>query len=126
MEHTRQQVAATNHFVCTGEFLQKFLSPQQNFVIASSRTESVRLNLCNILRQQNSVAETKIFAEILQYTQSDLLLWLGALHLLPNLYTRDDFSPRSVAGTCIVCSDLWGLSRLISSLYLFQRKRNQA
>ena len=75
MEHTRQQVAATNHFVCTGEFLQKFLSPQQNFVIASSRTESVRLNLCNILRQQNSVAETKI----LQYTQSDLLLWLGAL-----------------------------------------------
>ena len=79
MEHTRQQVAVTNHFVCTGEFLQKFLSPQQNFVIASSRTESVRLNLCNILRQQNSVAETKIFAEILQYTQSDLLLWLGAL-----------------------------------------------
>ena len=79
MEHTRQQVAATNHFVCTGEFLQKFLSPQQNFAIASSRTESIRLNLCNILRQQNSVAETKIFAEILQYTQSDLLLWLGAL-----------------------------------------------
>lgn len=79
MEHTRQQVAATNHFVCTGEFLQKFLSPQQNFVIASSRTETVRLNLCNILRQQNSVAETKIFAEILQYTQRDLLLWLGAL-----------------------------------------------
>ena len=79
MEHTRQQVAATNHFVCTGEFLQKFLSPQQNFVIASSHTESIRLNLCNILRQQNSIAETKIFAEILQYTQSDLLLWLGAL-----------------------------------------------
>ena len=75
MEHTRQQVAATNHFLCTGEFLQKFLSPQQNFVIASSCTESVRLNLCNILRQQNSVAATKI----LQYTQSDLLLWLGAL-----------------------------------------------
>jgi len=69
MEHTRQQVAATNHFVCTGEFLQKFLSPQQNFVIASSRTESIRLNF----------VETKIFAEILQYTQSDLLLWLGAL-----------------------------------------------
>lgn len=79
MEHTRQQVAVTNHFVCTGEFLQKFLSPQQNFVLASSRTETVRLNLCNILRQQNSVAETKIFAEILQYTQRDLLLWLGAL-----------------------------------------------
>ena len=79
MEHTRQQVAATNHFVCTGEFLHKFLSPQQNLVIVSSRTESIRLNLCNILRQQNSAAETTIFAEILQYTQSDLLLWLGAL-----------------------------------------------
>ena len=76
---SQQQVAATNHFACTGEFLKKFLSPRQNFVIASSRTESIRLNLCNILRQQNSVAETKIFAEILQYTQSDLLLWLGAL-----------------------------------------------
>ena len=49
---SRQQVAATNQFACTGEFLKKFLSPQQNFVIASSRTESIRLNLCNILLQE--------------------------------------------------------------------------
>ena len=30
------QVAATNHFVCTEEFLWKFCSPQKNFVVATS------------------------------------------------------------------------------------------
>ena len=44
----RRHVAATNRFVCTGEFLWKSLSPQQNFVAATSRkksnqTEFVRL-----------------------------------------------------------------------------------
>ena len=44
----KRHVAATNRFVCTGEFLWKSLSPQQNFVAATSRkksnqTESVRL-----------------------------------------------------------------------------------
>ena len=34
----------------------------------------IRLNLCDLLRQQNSVAATKIFTKILQYTRSDLLL----------------------------------------------------
>ena len=103
MEHTRQQVAATNHFVFTGEFLQKFLSPQQNFVIASSCTESIRMNLCNILLQQNSVSETKIFAEILQYAHSDLLLtWCTTC-----CPTCTQGVQRSVAVTCrIVCSDL--------------------
>ena len=44
----RRHVAATNHFVCTGEFLWKSLSLQQNFVAATSckksnRTEFARL-----------------------------------------------------------------------------------
>ena len=44
----RRYVAATNHFVCIGEFLWNSLSPQQNFVAAtrrkkSNQTEVVRL-----------------------------------------------------------------------------------
>ena len=47
----RRHVAATNRFVCTGEFLWKSLSPQQNFVAATSckksnQTESVWLDTC--------------------------------------------------------------------------------
>ena len=45
---SRRHVAATNRFVCTGEFLWKSLSLQQNFVAAtccknSNQTEFVRL-----------------------------------------------------------------------------------
>ena len=32
LQHVVHQVTATNHFVCTGEFLQKVLSVQQNSV----------------------------------------------------------------------------------------------
>ena len=44
----RRHVAATNRFLCTGEFFWKYLSMQQNFVAATSckksnRTEFVRL-----------------------------------------------------------------------------------
>ena len=44
----RRHVAATNRFMCTGEFLWKSLSPQRNFVTATShkksnQTESVQL-----------------------------------------------------------------------------------
>ena len=53
----------------------------------------IRLNLCDLLRQQNSVAATKIFTKIVQYTRSDLALQV---------------SPRHVAGTCrLVCTDLY-------------------
>ena len=34
-------IAATNRFVCTGKFMSKALSQQQNFVAATSRTNSV-------------------------------------------------------------------------------------
>ena len=40
MRHVRH-VVATNRFECTGEFLWKSLSLQQNFVAAKSRTNSV-------------------------------------------------------------------------------------
>ena len=44
------------------------LSPQQ---VAQNQ---IRLNLCKLLRQQNSVAETKIFTTIPHNTKNDLLL----------------------------------------------------
>ena len=40
----RRHIAATNRFVCTGEILWKSLSLQQNFVAATSRTNSVRFD----------------------------------------------------------------------------------
>ena len=70
----RRHVAATNCFVCTEEFLLKSLSPQQNFVAATSRKKSNRTEFVRLVAATNSVAATKIFTKILQYTQSDLSL----------------------------------------------------
>ena len=77
-QQVAHQATATNHFVYTGEFLQKFLSPQQNSVAAKCCTNSIWLILCDLILWQNSVVETKICAKILQYTQSDLSLQLVA------------------------------------------------
>ena len=49
-------------------FSNRILSPQQLTRIQSD------LLLCDSLRRQNSVAETKIFAKVLQLTRSDLPL----------------------------------------------------
>ena len=71
---SRRHVAATNRFVCTGEICEnlcrcnRILSPQQVAQIQSD------LIFCDLLQRQNSVAETKIFTKILQYTRSDLSL----------------------------------------------------
>ena len=70
----RRHVAAANCFVCTEEFLLKSLSPQQNFVAATSRKKSNRTEFVRLVAATNSVAATKIFTKILQYTQSDLSL----------------------------------------------------
>ena len=86
--HTRRHVAATNRFVCSGEFCEnlcrsnRILSPQQVAQIQSD------LIFCDLLQRQNSVAGTKIFTKI--------------------LHTWGDLSPRRVAATCrLVCTDLY-------------------
>ena len=60
-------------------------------------------NFCDLLRRQNSVAETKIFTKILQYTRSDLSLRCVAAtcycNWSPDLFTRSDMSPQRVAAT---------------------------
>ena len=71
----RRHVAATNRSLYTREFLSKSLSPQQTFVRATSRKKSkIRLNLCDLLRRQNSVAAIKIFTKNSPVLRSDLSL----------------------------------------------------
>ena len=51
---SREHGAATNHFVCTGEFLRKSLFLQKNFVVVTCRKKKyqIRQNLCDLLRRQ--------------------------------------------------------------------------
>ena len=74
----QQHVAATRRSdkslrVCR-RILWKSLSPQHNFVAATSRKKSNQPHLCDLLLRQDSVAETKIFTKIFLYTRSDLSL----------------------------------------------------
>ena len=119
--HTRRQVAATRwddmsqrqiascvlENVCENLCrCNRILLPQQVAQIQSD------LIFCDLLQRQNSVAETKIFTKILQYTRSDLSLQRVAspccCNLSPDLFTWSDLSPRRVAATCrLVCTDLY-------------------
>ena len=86
----RRHVAATNRFVCAGEFLWKSLSPQQNLVAATSRKKSNQTESVRLVAATNSLAATKIFTKILQYTRSNLSLQLVATtcccKLSPSVY----------------------------------------
>ena len=70
----RRHVAATNRFVCTGEFLCKSLSPQQNFVAATSRKKSNQTESVRLVAATKFCCSDKHFLQILQYTRSDLSL----------------------------------------------------
>ena len=66
------------------------------------------LIFCDLLQRQNSVAATKIFTQILQYTRSDLSLRYSPnvlVPLLPDLYTRSGLLPRRLATCRLVCTD---------------------
>ena len=98
---SRRHVAATNRFVCTGEFLWKSLSLHNLSWILSQQhvaKNQIRQNLCDLGRQQNSVAETNIFTKFLQYTQSNLSL--RYLNLLLQLVARPVHTEWSVAVNC--------------------------
>ena len=88
---SRWHVVVTNCSVCTGEFLWKSLLLQQNFVIATSCTNSVWFDFLWL------VGVTKIFTKILQYTWSDLSLWpvasLCCCNYSPDLYAWSDLLP---------------------------------
>ena len=87
----RRHVAATNRFVCT-EVLWKSLSPQENFVAATSRKKSNQAEFVRL------VAATKFFCSNKDF------------HKNPPVRTKRfvaaDVSPRRVGTTCrLVCTD---------------------
>ena len=67
-----RHVAGTDRVVCSGEFpgnlylSNRILSPQNVAQIQSD------LMLCDLLRRQNSIAETKIFRKVLHYRDLSL------------------------------------------------------
>ena len=92
MKQWQQHVALIYHSVCTGRatscrntllrqiascVLHNFCGKSVSKIAFCSCRKSQKIksdNLCDFLRRQNSVAETKIFTKILQYTQRDLSL----------------------------------------------------
>ena len=62
--------------------------PATEFVLSPQRPpqqvaqNQIRLNLCDLLRPKNSVAETKISRKILQYTQGDSSLLRSVVQLV--------------------------------------------
>ena len=107
----RRHVAATNRFVCTGEFLWKSLSPQQNFVAATSRIISNQTESVRLVAATESVAATKIFTKILQYTRSDLSLQRVAATCCCNL-SPSVYRPLSVSNHILTENRSDGLSAL--------------
>ena len=88
----RRHVAATNRFVCTGEFLWKSLSPQQNFVAATSRKKSNQTESVRLVVATKFCCSDKVFTKF------------STTH---KLICRCNVSPQRVAATCrLVCTDL--------------------
>lgn len=88
-----KNIMATDYSLCTGWAtscsntsqrqiasyeLENFCENLCLFVAAQVAKNQIRLNLCDLLQWQNSVAATKRFTKIHQYTQCDLLLWCVA------------------------------------------------
>ena len=109
----QQHVAVTDHPMCTGRvtscsnkgrptsqqqivscvlenFCENLCLRDRILLLQQVAKNQIRLNLCDLLWRQNSVAATKIFTKILQYTRSDLLLQCVAspccCNLSPNVY----------------------------------------
>ena len=101
----QKHTMVTDHPLCTGWAnscsnisqqqiasyeLENFCEDLCLFVATQVAKNKLRLNLSDLLQWQNSVAATKSFTKIHQYTQSDLLPWCVALtcgcKLLPCVY----------------------------------------
>ena len=61
----RRHVAATNRFVCTGNFFENICLRNRILSLRRVAKNQIGLNLCDLLQRQNSVAATKIFTKIL-------------------------------------------------------------
>ena len=61
----RRHVAATNRFLCTGNFFENICLRNRILSLQRVAKNQIGLNLCDLLQRQNSVAATKIFTKIL-------------------------------------------------------------
>ena len=102
----KQTASGSTYSVCTGRatscsntlrrqiascVLHDFCRKSVSTIALCSCNKSQKIksdNLCDFLRRQNSVAETKIFTKILQYTQSDLSLQRVAATSRPTCTNR--------------------------------------
>ena len=89
----RRHIAATNRFVCTAEILWKSLSLQQNFVTATSRTDSVWFDFFAACCCDKILLQGQRFSQKFSSTHEAIC--------------RCDVSQRHVAATCrLVSTDL--------------------
>ena len=89
----RQHVAATNCFLCTGEFLGKSLSLQWNFVAATSRKKIKSDWICATCYSDKILLQRQRFSQKFSSTQEAICCCDVSLH--------------NVAATCrLECTDL--------------------
>ena len=80
----RQHIAATNRFACTREFLWKSLLLQQNFVTATSSTDSVWFDFLRLVAATKFCWGDKDFHKTSPDTWSDLSWFVAATCLSPH------------------------------------------
>ena len=85
-----------NRFVFTGEGWGNLCRLDPVLTLQQVAQNQISLNLCSLPRWVNSVTETNIFTEILQYTWHDLSLRPVTVH-------KDGFIARVTC--CQLCSD---------------------
>ena len=100
----QQHVTGTNCFVCTGEFLWKSLSPQQNFVSARSLTKSNQTEFVWLVALTKFCFWGKDFHKNSPlHAKQYLSLWLSC-DLLQQLVSWPEHMEWFVTLTC--CSDM--------------------
>ena len=105
----QDHVAATNRFVCTGEFLRESLFLQQEFYRSnmSKKIKSDRI-YATCCGDKNFVAEAKIFTKILEYTCMERFVTpICRYNVLLQLVARSVHTEWFVVATCrLVCFEL--------------------
>ena len=96
----RGHITATNRFVCTGEFLWKSLSLQQNFVAATSRTNSVWFDFLRLVAATKFRCRDKDFPKNSPVHTKRFVVATCRLTVLLQ---------RVAATCCLVCTDLYWL-----------------
>ena len=73
---------------CVQKFCENLCLRNRILSLQQVAKNQIRLNLCDLLRRQNSFAATKIFTKILQYGRSDLSLLMCHRDVLVQLVAQ--------------------------------------